>query len=100
MEPLGEKEKKRLNQLGQSILREDGLVLEEEVDYDRMRLMKFKGYAEYYLSQYWNDSTKINEADLSTYRQLVDIDSKLGTNASLQLSGCLHWTTRWDLIKV
>ena len=39
VEPLDKKEKKRFNQLGQSILRGDGFVLEDDVDYDRMKLM-------------------------------------------------------------
>ena len=99
MEPsVSEEEKKRLNQLGQSIFKENGFDLEEHQDYDWIR-NKATGYAHYYLYK-WNKSNKINEADVSIYRQLVDIDSKLGTNDSLQLYSCLDQTTRLDLIKV
>ena len=102
---MSEEEKKRLNQLGQSILKENGFDLEEHQDYDWIKNESIKnetieGYAEYYLLKCWNESEMNNEADATIYRQLVDIDSKLGSNASLQLWGCLSHTTRWDLIKV
>ena len=58
------------------------------------------GYAEYYLIKCSNKTTMINEADASIYRQLVEIDTALGTTAGTQLFGCLYRTTRWDIIKV
>ena len=96
-----------MNQLGVKILREAGLDFEEWKDYDWITKgvnhrggIDDEGYADYYLVKCWNDSTKTNEADPSVYRQLVEIDSKLGTSTSTQLSCCLCWTTRWDIIKV
>ena len=107
---MNEEGKKRLNQLGQSILKEKGFDLKKYQDYDWIKNESIKnetiegyaieGYAEYYLLKCWNESEMNNEADATIYRQLVDIDSKLGSNASLQLWGCLSHTTRWDLIKV
>ena len=96
-----------MNQLGGEILRKAGLVFEEWKDYDwitkgvdHRQGIDDEGYADYYLVKCWNETMKINEADPSVYRQLVEIDETLGTNASTQLNCCLSWTTRWDIIKV
>ena len=98
---MNEEEKKRLNELGGKILREAGLNFEEGMDYDSInKLLCIRGYATYYLSKCENDSTMINEADATVYQKLVDIDTTLETKLSDQLSGCLHRTTRWDIIKV
>ena len=98
---------KQLNLRAGRILREAGLVFEEWKDYnwitkgvDHRDGIDDEGYADYYLAQYWNEIKMINEADASVYRQLVDIDSKLGTRLSMQLVCCLNWTTRWDIIEV
>lgn len=103
---MSQEEKKLLNQLGGRILREAGLDFEEWKDYnwitkgkDHRSGIDDEGYADYYLVKCWNDSKMINEADASVYRQLVEVDSVLGTSASLQLECCLCWTTRWDIIK-
>ena len=88
-----------MNQIGQSIFKKNGFDLEEHQNYDWIKNLA-AGYAHYYLQKCWNGSDMKNEADVSIYRRLVDIDSKLGTNASQQLFGCLRVTTRWDLIKV
>ena len=97
---MAKEEKQRLNQLAGKILREAGFIFEEGKDYDWMNENEFEGYAEYYLAKCWNDSQMVNEADISIYLQLVEIDSILGTTASLQLGACLSWTMRWDIIKV
>jgi len=86
---MSEEEKIRLNQLGEKILIEAGLVFDESTR-----------YADCYLSGCWKNSKMVNEADESVYRELVGIDSQLGTDASKQLTCCLISTTRWDLIKV
>ena len=97
---MSQDEKKRLNQEGGRILREAGLVFEECKDYDWIKDdTEDEGFADYYLVKCWNDSKMINEADPSVYRKLVEIDSVLGTDASLQLCCCLSWTTRWNIIE-
>ena len=105
--PVSNEEKKRLNRLGGKILREAGLDFEEWKDYDwitkgvdHQNGIDDEGYADYYLVKCWNESKKINEANASVYRQLVAIDESLGTDVSTQLSCCLTWTRRWDIIKV
>ena len=97
---MSEEEKMRLNKLGGNILREAGLDFEDGRNYDSLRKQRFVGYANLYLFKCWNDSKKKNEAEESIYRQLIDIDSKLGTEASEQLYWCITNTTRWDIIKV
>ena len=95
------KEVKRLNQRGGRILRNAGFVFEEWQDHRWIaKETNNVGYADYYLVKCWNNSKMINEADAFVYHQLVDIDSKLGTSASLQLLYCLCWTNRWEIIKV
>ena len=90
-----------LNRVAGEILRKAGLDFDELKDYDWIKKeTDDEGYADYYLVKCWNDSQMINEAKASIYRQLVQIDSVLGTDASEQLSCCLSWTTRWDIIKV
>ena len=97
---MSEDEKERLKQLGRRLLIEEGFNLDDGLDYDWITNKDYAGYAHIYLQACWNKSEMKNEADVSIYRELVDIDSKLGTNASLQLLNCLAYTTRWDLIKV
>ena len=98
---MSAEERKRLNELGGKILREVGLDFEEWKDYDWIKETTGDvGYADYYLVRSWNKSKMINEADATVYQRLVDIDTMLGTDLSLQLLCCLGWTTRWDIIKV
>ena len=96
---MSEEEKRRLFKLCQSILRENRFELKNYRDYDWIRSEGGYGYAHNYLAVCKADS-KMNEVDASIYRQLIDIDSKLGTNTSLQLFACLSLTTRWNIIKV
>ena len=88
-------EKKRLNELGGKILRDAGLDFDKSKDYDWIKSEDCVGYAEYYLEQMNGD-----EADPSLYRQLVDIDTGLGTKASDQLYVRLRLRSRPEIIKV
>ena len=106
---MSEEEEKQLNQRAGRILREVGLVFEEWKDADWLRKQtldnlsrtaKIQGYADYYLAQCWNGSLMANEADVTIYFELGQIDLELGTPLSRQLWACLSWTTRWDIIKV
>ena len=103
---VDEEEEKRLNKLGGNILRETGLDFPEWKDYDWILQQTeieghiLNGYAEYYLYKCWNESKRINEADATVYKRLVDIDTTLGTELYKQLWGCVDYTTRWDIIKV
>ena len=97
---VNEEEKKRLNKSAGKILREAGLNLKKCRGYDWIKKeTEYEGYAEYYLVSF-NDWRNINEPDATVYQRLVDIDTRLGTELSLQLWCCLSYTTRWDIIKV
>ena len=88
-------------------MRDAGLDFDESKDYDWIKSEDLStesywdktcyhiGYAGYYLEQMNGD-----EADPSIYRQLVDIDTGLGTKASDQLYVCLRLTSRPEFIKV
>ena len=68
--------------------------------YDDLKKWNFAGYANSYLQQKWNDSSLENEAKLSVYKSLFEIDSQLGTKAELQLYKCCHWAVNLDIIMV
>ena len=67
---------------------------------DKLRELGYVGYADYYLQECWNESELKNKADVKIYKQLLEIDSKLGTTESEQLLGCLSYSSRKDLIEV
>ena len=67
---------------------------------DKLRELGYVGYANYYLHNCWDESELKNNADVTIYKQLLEIDSKLGTTQSKQLLGCLRHSTRKDLIEV
>ena len=69
-------------------------------DYDVLRECKFVGYANYYLQESWDETELTNKADVTIYKQLLEIDSKLGTTQTEQLFECVFHSLRIDLIKV
>ena len=69
-------------------------------DYDKIRKNGGVGYGHYYLSQCWDKSELKNKADVTVYKQLLEIDSKLETTRSEQLIECVYFSLRMDLIKV
>ena len=71
----------------------------DEVEHDD-RLRELVGYADYYLVRCWDESELKNKADVTIYKQLLEIDSKLGTTQSEQLFECVFYSLRIDLIKV
>ena len=60
----------------------------------------YVGYANYYVFNCWDKSELINKADVSIYKQLLEIDAKLGTTQSEQLFECVFYSLRIDLIEV
>ena len=60
----------------------------------------YAGYAHYYLKNCWDKSKLKNKADNTIYKQLLEIDAKLGTTQSEQLFQCVFNSLRIDLIKV
>ena len=72
----------------------------DQVDLDKVREYGYVGYANYYLEECWNESELKNQADVTVYKQLLEIDSILGTTQSEQLIECIHYSAQKDLIEV
>ena len=73
----------------------------DKVDkHDELRELGYVGYAHYYLQACWNESELENKADVTIYKQLLEIDAKLGTTQSEQLRWCLCYSPRKDFIEV
>ena len=58
------------------------------------------GYAHCYIALKWNKSTLENEADLSVYKSLFEIDYRLGSKPEHQLHGCCNLAVNLDIIMV
>ena len=72
----------------------------DQVDLDKVREKGFVGYVHYYLEKCWDETEFTNKADVTIYKQLLEIDAKLGTTQSEQLRRCVFRSLRMDLIKV
>ena len=72
----------------------------DQIDHEKLREDGFVGYANYYLLKCWDKSELKNKADVAVYKQLLEIDAKLGTTQSEQLFCCVFLSLRMDLIKV
>ena len=72
----------------------------DQIENDKTREFGFVGYASKYLQECWDESKLKNQADVTVYKQLLEIDSKLGTTQSEQLFCCLRYSPRKDLIEV
>lgn len=101
---MTKEEEKQLNQRAGIILRQAGLVFDEWKDYNSLRerggFRKVVGFAHAYLSHQVKESKTDDEIDIQVYRQLMELDSRLGTTATEQLFYCVKITQRFDLIKV
>ena len=74
--------------------------MENVNEYEELRKKNFAGFAHLYLLRCDKESKSDNEIDIQIYNKLAQLDSKLGTTASEQLTCCLRHTTRFDIIKV
>ena len=95
--PISDEETKELNLQAGRLFESLGIDM---YDYDALRKVGWVGYAHYYLVKCWNKSELRNNADVAIYKQLLEIDAKLGTTQSEQLFGCVFYSLRIDLIKV
>ena len=99
---MSEAERKELNLKAGRLIDSLGIsiaVTENEFD-DLREKLGFVGYAHYYLQECFDESELINNAEIKIYKNLLEIDSKLGTTKSEQLFACLFISVRMDLIKV
>ena len=99
---MSNKERKELNLKAGRLIQSLGInMIVEDGIYDELREeLGFVGYANYYLKECWDESKLKNKADVEIYKQLLVIDSKLGTTQSEQLFQCVFNSLRIDLIMV
>ena len=69
-------------------------------DHAKVRGKGMIGFAHLYLQRCKTESKLDDEIDIRLYTKLVQLDSKLGTTATEQLFWCIHFSLRFDLIKV
>ena len=99
--PISDDERKELNLEAGRMVKSQGIYMDvKDGEYDELRELGYVGYAHYYLQACWDESELTNKADVTIYKQLLEIDSKLGTTQSEQLFKCLLSSLRMDLIKV
>ena len=99
---MSDKERKELNLKAGRLIQNVGIyMIVEDGIYDVLREKHgYVGYANYYLKACWDESELKNKADVVVYKQLLEIDSKLGSTQSAQLFECVNTSLRMDLIKV
>ena len=97
--PISDDERKELNLEAERLFENCEIELVYD-DYDEIREDGGVGYAHYYLQESWDESELINKADVTIYKQLLEIDSQLGTTQSEQLFECVFYSLRIDLIEV
>ena len=98
--PLSDEERKELNLIAGTLIKSLGIRIKvTENRFDKLREIGYGGYAHKYLKECENDELKI-KTDLTVYKQLLVIDSKLGTTQSEQLRWCVRHSPRKDLIEV
>ena len=100
--PISDDERKELNLEAGRLIKSLGISISvTENNFDVLREKHgFVGYAHYYLQKCWDESELKNKADVAVYKQLLEIDSKLGTTQTEQLLECLFYSPRKDLIEV
>ena len=98
---MSKEEQNELNSKACELLQKYGISLPvRENVYELLRGNGLVGYANCYLQDCYDESELINKADVKIYKQLLEIDAKLGTTQSEQLSECVMLALRIDLIKV
>ena len=97
--PISEKERKNLNLEARRLFETHGIRMYFN-DYNAIRKSGGIGYTQNYLQECLDKSELINKADVIIYKQLLEIDAKLGTTQSEQLRRCLQYSPRKDLIEV
>ena len=69
-------------------------------EYECVRKDNCVGFANVYLEGCNKRSHPNNVIDKEVYSKLVELDTRLGTTATVQLSECVFYTLNLDMIKV
>ena len=99
---MNDQERKSFNLKAASLIKSLGISIPvKENSYNLLRdEYGFVGFADYYIQNCWDESELVNKADVIIYKQLLEIDTELGTNQSEQLWNCVYNSIRIDLVKV
>ena len=99
---MGDAQRKELNLKAARLIKPTGIPIEiQENEFDKLREKHgFVGFAHYYLQESYDESKLENKADISIYKQLLEIESQLGITPTEQLFKCVFHSVRIDLIKV
>ena len=99
---MSEAERKELNlKAGRLIKSLEINIAVTENNFDVLRERHgYVGYAHYYLKKSYDESELKYKAEIEIYKNLLEIDSKLGTTSTEQLFKCVSYSVRMDLIKV
>ena len=100
--PISDEERKDLNLQAGKLIQSVGIKMPlKDGFYDKLRKKYgYVGYANVYLQKCWDQSELRNKADSTIYKQLLEIDAKLGTTQTERLFECVSNSLRIDLIKV
>ena len=99
---MNPEERRELNFQACQLMRSVGISFYQshEICYDFCRKKGYYGFANLYLYECIDKSELINKADVTIYKQLLEIDAKFGTTQMEQLWSCVRRSLRIDLIKV
>ena len=99
---MSDKERKELNLKAGKLIKSLGIFINvTENKFEMLREeLGYVGFANYYMRECLDESELKNKANVTIYKQLLEIDTKLGTTQSEQLFECVFNTLRMDLIKV
>ena len=88
--PISDEEMKESNLKAEKIIDSLGITIRVTGnEFDVLRKVGYVGYADYYLKNCWDESEFKNKADVTIYKQLLEIDAKLGTTQTEQLFWCV-----------
>ena len=98
---LRKEERKELYLKAEALIQSVGITMPARENwYDFLRENGIFGYGTYYLVTSWDNFELISKADPIIYKQIREIDAKLGTTTTEQLFECVLFSVRMDLIKV
>ena len=99
---MSNEERKELNLKAGRLIKSLGISIRvTENKFDVLREKRgYVGYASYYIYKCWDESELKNIADVAVYKELLEIDTKLGTTQSEQLFECVFYSVRMNLIQV
>ena len=99
---MSDDERKELNLKAERLIKSFGIYIRlTGNEFDILRGKPgYVGFAHYYLQKCDDESELISKADIEIYKNLLEIDAKLGTTSTEQLFWCVFYSVRMDIMKV